>query len=586
MMGTHEKGRLSTHPHMHPHQQTPPHTHPAPPARTRMRSPLHRAVRVVALAASVFSAAACSARAARTASPDIAARIDPVSLPMAELPYSEVALPPARAALVQMADSLTKAPEFVMAHWGVLIVDPEVGDTLVSINADKLFMPASNQKLITGATALALLGEEYVWRTPVLLRGAVRNGTLTGDVVVVGSGDPSWSEALHTGDALQALRPIADALQARGIRRIVGTVRIEGDVFPDAPLGWGWAWDDLDFPYSAGADDVMFNENFYRVIVRGGAQAGAPVTVRTEPLAAYPSVTVEATTRAVDDSLSARLTPLTALSDSAGDRLVVRGSIAANDSVVLTRAYRHPNDAVHAAVHSLLSAQNIRVVPPRIRAAARSSAHRASHTAAPAACCPEPLADTLTVLLSPPLRDVHTRLQKPSQNQIAEAMFKTVARERTGVGSADSAQQVIMRQLAEWGIPATAVIVRDGSGLSRHNYVSPRAIARLLTVMQSHPSFPAFYNALPIAGVDGTIGNRMKGTPAQGNLRAKTGTLDRARSLSGYVTTTDGHQLIFSMLCNNWSGSVRDVERVQDAIGVYLASVRMADLRRAIPRDQ
>lgn len=548
-------------------------------AAAPVHAPLLRAMRQLALAVSPLLGTAC---AARTAQPEIAARIDPVSLPMAELPYSDVELPPVRAALVRLADSLTSAPAFTMAHWGVLIVDPEVGDTLVSINADKLFMPASNQKLITGAAALAMLGEEYVWRTPVLLEGTVRNGTLTGDLVLMGSGDPSWSEALRDGDALQALRPIVDALQARGIRRINGAIRIDGDVFPDASLGWGWAWDDLDFPYSAGADDVMLNENFFRVIVRGGARAGAPVTVRTEPLATYPARTVEAVTRAADDSLTARLTPLTALSDSVGDRLVVRGSVAAGDSVVLTRAYRHPNDAVRAAVHSVLSAHNVRIMSPRTRAAAR----RASSERSGGSCCSESQADTLTVLLSPPLRDVHAQLQKPSQNQIAEAMFKTIARERTGMGTADSAQQVIMRQLVEWGIPETAVIVRDGSGLSRHNYVSPRALARLLTVMQSHPSFPAYYSALPIAGVDGTIASRMKGTPAQGNLRAKTGTLDRARSLSGYVTTADGHQLIFSMLCNNWAGSVRDVERVQDAIGVYLASVRMADLRRAMPRDQ
>jgi serine-type D-Ala-D-Ala carboxypeptidase/endopeptidase (penicillin-binding protein 4) len=106
---------------------------------------------------------------------------------------------------------------------------------------------------------------------------------------------------------------------------------------------------------------------------------------------------------------------------------------------------------------------------------------------------------------------------------------------------------------------------------------------RLLTVMQQHPTFDLFFAALPIAGVDGTIGSRMRGTPAQGNLRAKTGTLDKARSLSGYVTTSDGHQLVFSMLCNNWTGSVRDVERVQDAIGAYLASVKMSDMRWAMP---
>jgi D-alanyl-D-alanine carboxypeptidase/D-alanyl-D-alanine-endopeptidase (penicillin-binding protein 4) len=107
-------------------------------------------------------------------------------------------------------------------------------------------------------------------------------------------------------------------------------------------------------------------------------------------------------------------------------------------------------------------------------------------------------------------------------------------------------------------------------------------VVRLLTVMLSQPTFDDFFSALPIAGVDGTIASRMRGTRAEGNLRAKTGTLDKARSLSGYVTTSDGHRLVFSMLCNNWVGPVREVERVQDAIGAWLAGARMEELRWAM----
>jgi D-alanyl-D-alanine carboxypeptidase/D-alanyl-D-alanine-endopeptidase (penicillin-binding protein 4) len=118
---------------------------------------LSRRILAVAAVLCTISVASCSAR---STAPDIAARIDPVSLPLAELPYSDVAWPPARAELVRLVDSLTNDVMFSMAHWGILIVDPEVGDTLVSVNADKLFMPASNQKLVTGAAALAILGEE------------------------------------------------------------------------------------------------------------------------------------------------------------------------------------------------------------------------------------------------------------------------------------------------------------------------------------------------------------------------------------------------------------------------------------------
>jgi serine-type D-Ala-D-Ala carboxypeptidase/endopeptidase (penicillin-binding protein 4) len=273
---------------------------------------------------------------------------------------------------------------------------------------------------------------------------------------------------------------------------------------------------------------------------------------------------VSATTRAREDTLTARTAPLEILSDSIAGALVVRGTVPLGDSVVITRAYRHSNDAARMALRTLLVDRKIEVT---------------DGVAAPARA----RTDTLVVLTSPPLHEVHARMQKPSQNQLAEAIFKTIGREVTGVGTADSARAAVERHLLTWGIGPGEVAVRDGSGLSRHDYLTPRAIVRLLTVMQQQPTFDLFFASLPIAGVDGTIASRMRRTPAEGNLRAKTGTLDKARSLSGYVTTSDGHQLVFSMLCNNWAGSVRDVERVQDAVGAYLASVKMSDLRWAMP---
>lgn len=527
-------------------------------------SPFHRRLAITCgLSTVALLGAACAARGG--ASPDVPVRIDPVAMPFPEIAVPpESPMPAARAGLVRLVDSLTQDTTFRMAHWGILIMDPEVGDTLVSLNADKLFMPASNQKLVTGASALALLGPDYTWRTPVLLRGTTQGGTFRGDIVLLGSGDPSWSEAMHSGDAFAALHPIADALSARGIRRVVGRIVAEGDAFPDAAYGHGWGWDDFDFGYSAGVDELQFNEGFFRVIVHPGARAGAKATARTAPLPSYPTLRVSATTRERGDTATARTAPLEILSDSVADALLVRGTVPIGDSVIITRAYRHSNDAARMALRTLLAERQIQV----------------TDGAAPPA---RARVDTLVVLTSPPLRDVHTRMQKPSQNQLAEAIFKTIGREITGVGSADSARAAIERHLLSWGIGATEVAIRDGSGLSRHDYLTPRAVVRLLTVMQQQPTFDLFFAALPIAGVDGTIASRMRGTPAAGNLRAKTGTLDKARSLSGYVTTSDGHQLVFSMLCNNWAGSVRDVERVQDAIGAYLASVRMSDMRWAMP---
>ena len=133
----------------------------------------------------------------------------------------------------------------------------------------------------------------------------------------------------------------------------------------------------------------------------------------------------------------------------------------------------------------------------------------------------------------------------------------------------------VLRQLAEWGVPPSEAVVRDGSGLSRYDYISPRTAVRVLDAMRRSPNFQVFYDALPIAGVDGTIRTRMRGTPAMGNVHAKTGSVAMARSLSGYVTTADGRMLLFSFLANNWTVPVRDVERVQDAICAQLAALKL-----------
>ena len=141
------------------------------------------------------------------------------------------------------------------------------------------------------------------------------------------------------------------------------------------------------------------------------------------------------------------------------------------------------------------------------------------------------------------------------------------------MGDPDSARRVIERQLVAWGADSTGFAVRDGSGLSRHNCVSPETIVRILATIKNRADFSTFFDALPIAGVDGTIANRMKGTAAEGNVHAKTGTVDRARSLSGYVRTADGRMLLFSFLCNNFTAANRDVDRVQDRVLVRLASL-------------
>ena len=468
--------------------------------------------------------------------------------------------PDARASLRQFLDSAIDAPEFRSMHWGVLIVDPVRAETLYARNADKLFMPASNQKLLTGATALTQLGPDYRWATTLWARGAVRDGVLEGDLIVRGAGDPSISAHMR-GDAMAPLRALGDSVRARGITRIRGRIVGAPSPFTDSPLGFGWAHDDLDDAYSAGVDALYFNEGFSEIAVYAGGKAGDDVRVVTRPAATYPRLIVRARTVAraatgasTADSMAA-LPRITMGQDSSHAGVLVTGTLAVGDSVVNELTFRDQTAAYVAALSEGLRAGGIVIDGAPTDSSARL--------------------DSLAGMWSPPLRDILPFFEKPSQNQIGELLFKTLALAKTGVGRADSAQQVVSRQLLAWGAAPDGFAVRDGSGLSRHDYIAPRTIVTVLDAMRRSPDFRLFYDALPIAGVDGTIRNRMKGTPAEGNIHAKTGTLDKARSLSGYVTTADGRLLLFSALANNYSVPTRRVDQVTDALGARLASMRL-----------
>ena len=406
-----------------------------------------------------------------------------------------------QAELRHTIDSLTAQAEFRNANWGVLIVNPRTGDTLYSRNAGKLFMPASNMKIITSAVALTLLGPDYTYKTTFLADGPVHDSLLDGNLLVIGRGDPTISDNMR-GLATTVMDTLADSVRAHGIRQVTGSLARVGNAFPDSIHGYGWEWDDLGEYYGAGVDELIFNEGM------------APTTLRPPP-------------DTVRDSLYSgpAKDPATGYLNAFNDALV-RKQITVEAGVLDS------------------------ILPTPIKM------------------------DTLFTFVSLPMRNILPALMKPSQNQIAEILLKTIGLERGGVGTADSARKIVSEQLLLWGVQPDGFVIRDGSGLSRHDLVSPETLVRVLDRIQQDTAFAVFYNAMPIAGVDGTLKDRMKGTPAEGNVHAKTGSLDQARSLSGYVTTADGERLIFSILANNWTTSSSQVGGVADQIAAALAAYR------------
>lgn len=477
-------------------------------------------------------------------------------------PAAPPAVAPAPAPVVALRttlDSIFRDTAFAYAHWGVVVQSPRTGETLFRQNAEKMFVPASNMKLVTAAAALQALGPDYRYRTEVAATGPIRDGVLGGDLVVRGSGDPSISARFHGGDARAVFRTWADSLRVRGVRRIAGRVIGVDDVFDDVPYGRGWAWDDLDAAYSAPISGLSFNDNMVRVRVQPGRQAGTAATVSVEPEVGYLRPTGQVQTAAAGTRSNISVTR-----DLAAPAVVATGTIAADtSSIEETLAVPDPTQFFVAALRETLRQAGIEVTGAAVDADRLVEAGEALAPAAP-----------LFAHRSPPMREILPHFMKPSQNQIGEILLKTLGRERRDAGSYPAGRAVVDSLVRVWGLNPRQLSMADGSGLSRYNLVAPDLLLGLLRYMAGSPHFDVWYASLPVAGVDGTLASRLRGTPAERNVHAKTGTLSGVRALSGYVTTADGERLLFSTIVNHHTLSARDADRLVDAMLVRLAGWR------------
>ncbi|MDQ3308553.1 MAG: D-alanyl-D-alanine carboxypeptidase/D-alanyl-D-alanine-endopeptidase, partial [Gemmatimonadota bacterium] len=423
-------------------------------------------------------------------------------------PSAPPAVAPAPAPTVALRttlDSIFRDTAFAYAHWGVVVQSPKTGETLFRQNGEKMFVPASNMKLVTAAAALQALGPDYRYRTEVAATGPIRDGTLRGDLVVRGSGDPSISARFHGGDARVVFRSWADSLRARGVRRIAGRVIGVDDVFDDVPYGRGWAWDDLDAAYSAPISGLSFNDNMVRVRVQPARQAGTVASVAVDPDVGYLRPTGQVQTAAAGTRSALSVTR-----DVGAPGVVATGTIAADTSwIEETIAVPDPTQFFVTALRETLRQAGIEVSGVAVDADRLAAAG-------------ETLVPTMPLFAhhSPPMREILPHFMKPSQNQIGEILLKTLGRERRGTGSYPAGRAVVDSLVRVWGLNPRQLSMADGSGLSRYNLVAPDLLLGLLQYMSASPHFDVWYASLPVAGVDGTLTSRLRGTPAERNVHA------------------------------------------------------------------
>jgi serine-type D-Ala-D-Ala carboxypeptidase/endopeptidase (penicillin-binding protein 4) len=464
-------------------------------------------------------------------------------------------LPELRAQL----DAHLDQPRFKGALWGVKIVSLKTGRLVYENHPDRLMSPASNSKLYVGALALDTLGGDYKFMTPLLAAAKPdKAGVLRGDLIVSGCGDPGWKA--QNFDALFA--PFVTAVTNAGVRRITGDLVADTTFFHGPPTGGSWCVEDLDDSEGAGICALTLDDNVAQIRVTPGTNVSDTCRLVLAP--SDTGITLVNRTRTIsagrEGHLELHIPPGTATVYVFGDMP------AGSKGETLDVPVPQPAAWFGAGLKDALARSGVPVWG-KVRTV----------------CWPEIPSWNKTSLVklgevkSPPLSEIIRAFMKPSQNLEADLVFDHIgetlrpANAPVWLTSEQSAVAALERFAAENGLPAD-VHFDEGSGLSRNNLTSANATVALLTLMATNRWAEDFLQALPVAGVDGTLRWRMKGTPAYQNVRAKTGTLRWANSLSGYVTTAAGERLVFSLFLNRYDsppGRRRSLEL--DDIAVLLA---------------
>jgi D-alanyl-D-alanine carboxypeptidase/D-alanyl-D-alanine-endopeptidase (penicillin-binding protein 4) len=451
--------------------------------------------------------------------------------------------------LAARLDRIVADPALTRAHVGLAVQVAETGEVLYENEAEKRFVPASNTKIITAAVALDALPPGYRWTTRIVADGPVRDGTLRGNLWIIGGGDPVLSRKDVTG--------WTKILAKAGIKEIDGDVIGDDRVFEDGQWGDGWMWNDVYGGWATGISGLQLHPNTVRAYLIPGATLGDEA--RMELRGDGPALPIDNRVRTGAPGSEVRLH---FLPPPEGGDVRLEGWVPLGpDTVPLYLATPHPTLYLLDYVSEVLQQDGIEI---------SGLARRAEANERPS----EPTWST--ELHSEPLATVVAKMLKPSDNQIAETVLRTIGREAGDGGSTESGLEVVQNTLAAWGIEQGAVSLSDGSGLSRYNELTPNAMVRLLRAMWRHPEFDQFEAAMPVAGVDGTLKRRLLGTPGESNVRAKTGSLSSVRALSGYLRDGAGETLVFSLLLNGYDSRGDVAVALEDLLIEQLVLYRRA----------
>jgi len=449
---------------------------------------------------------------------------------------------------------------FAAGSFGVKVVSLDTGKTLFEHEAAKLFSPASNAKLYTMALALDKLGGDYRIKTSLYAKARPdARGNLPGDLLIYGRGDPGFNARQGGGDIFRALQPLVAALTNAGVRRLTGDLIGDDSFIVGTPFGSGWSWDDLNYYYGAEISALTINDNTLEVSVKPGARIGAAGRLTISPATSL--VVLSNRTQTVAANRRREVSFYRPLGQNV---IYVTGQMPLSETnYSSTVTMSNPAGLFVALFREALRRNGVKVdgTTRTINWLDRQG---------------QPLELSGLVELgaveSQPMRELNVAVQKPSQNLYTDLMLAHVGSLEREQGLAErnaritnavdavtgitSSEEYGIRELEKFltkaGVKRGDVQFEEGSGLSRNNLTTPNATITLLQFMSRHPEARSYHEALPIAGRDGTLRSRLRGTRAEGNVRAKTGTLRWANATSGYVTTAAGEKLAFCLMLNRY----------------------------------
>ena len=453
-------------------------------------------------------------------------------------------------------------PELSSAMVGIKVVSLDNGRVLFEENAAKLLRPASNMKLYTVAAALDRLSPDYRFSTSVYANTRPdAAGVVHGELIIYGRGDPSIAARFNNGDYFKGIDELATRIVAAGVKRVEGDLVGDESYFLGPKYGSGWNWEDLTWYYGAEITPLTANDNALDLFIKPGAAIGQPASITTGPPDPLLTIVNKVTTSAKGSKREF------SIHRGLGENTItITGSIPLED-----RGYTggigisHPGLLFVYMLRSSLAQKGVTI----------TGASRISVSS-------NAVQNEIATLQSPPFSVIAAQTLKPSQNLYTELILRTLGKvapppppittSSLPQTSDELGLEAVKTFLKTVGLRPEALVLDDGSGLSRNDMITAEASVQLLTFMSKHRYATMFRDALPIGGVDGTLRNRFKGTPAENNVRAKTGSLSSAASLGGYMTTAGGEKLAFSIMVNNYPRDFDPRSACIDPIAVLLAS--------------